>query len=234
MMMMNSKIFHLFRALTFLCLLFFSAFINTHAQTKDFGAWYSISGRYEIINNLRLSISEELRTNSNASETDQFFTDLGVSYKFNKYVSVGGYYRFIKKRETKEDFYSRNRFYGELELSYPFNRFEVSYRYRFQRQKNKYAEDEEDKNPILINRHKLGLSYNIKGVKLSPSIFYERFYRLKYTTSYYPTDVRYGIDLNYRFNKKHAISLGYLIDKDIDRKEKFLYALTLNYKLTIK
>ncbi|HEX3009666.1 MAG TPA: DUF2490 domain-containing protein, partial [Bacteroidales bacterium] len=156
-----------------------------HAQTKDFGAWYSISARYEIVNNLRLGISEELRTNSNASETDQFFTDLGANYKINKYICVGGYYRFIRKRETEDDFYSRNRFYGEVELSYPFYRFEVSYRYRFQRQKNKYTEDEEDKNPILINRHKVGLEYNIRGLKLTPSIFYERFYRLKYTTSYY-------------------------------------------------
>ncbi len=217
-------------------LLLLALFTSTlaYSQKKDFAAWYTLAGRYEITKKIKLDISEELRTISNASISDQFFTDLGISYKFNKYVSLGGYYRFIKKREKDDNFHTRNRFYGELQLSFPFKQFELEYRFRFQRQVNEYFEDIEDDKPILYNRHKIELSYNIPNFKLTPSFSYERFYRLKYVNSYFADNVRYGIGLNYKFNKKHLVSVSYLINKDLYPKEKYLYILSLGYKFTFK
>lgn len=204
------------------------------AQNKDFGIWYNISARYEVIKNLRIEVSEELRTISNASETDQFFTEVGLNYKLNDYVNFGGYYRYIKKRDNDKDFNTRNRFFGEVELNLPFNRFELSYRNRLQRQINKDADDVEEKAPILYNRHKVSLKYNIRKVKLTPSVFYERFYRLKYIDSYFYDNVRYGINLNYKFNKRHLVSTGFLIDEDLFPTKKQRNILTLSYRYTFK
>lgn len=214
----------------FLVLLLLISGTVVSAQDKDFGMWYSVSARYEIVKNLRLNVSEELRTASNASEVDQYFTDLGLDYKLNDYISFGGYYRYIRKRETKDDFYARNRFYGEIDLTYPFNRFEFSYRFRLQRQTNKYADDVEEKAPRLYNRHKFAIEYNIPNFKLSPSVYYERFYRLKYISSYFSDSERYGIELNYKFNKKHRAGVGFLIDKDLHPNVDYLNVLTLSYR----
>jgi hypothetical protein len=203
---------------------------QARAQDNDFGVWYSISARYEIFKNLQIDVSEEVRTASKASEVDQYFTEAGLSYKLNKYVSFGGYYRYIRKRETKDDFYARNRFYGELDLTYPLARFEFSYRFRFQRQTNKYADDVEEKAPRLYNRHKFGIEYNIRGFKLTPSVFYERFYRLKYISAYFSDSERYGIDLNYKFNKKHRAGVGFLIDKDLHPNIDYLRVATVSYR----
>jgi hypothetical protein len=205
-----------------------------NAQRKDFGIWYNVSARYEVIKNLRIEVSEELRTVSNASETDQFFTEVGLNYKLNDYINFGGYYRYIKKRDNDKDFNSRDRFFGEIEFNLPFKRFELSYRNRFQRQINKDADDVEEKAPILYNRHKVSLNYNIRKVKLTPSVFYERFYRLKYIDSYFYDNVRYGINLNYRFNKKHLASAGFLIDNDLFPTKKQRNILSLSYRYTFR
>ncbi len=214
----------------YFALLFLMTVSAVNAQDRDFGIWYSVSARYEIVKNLRVDISEELRTASKASEVDQYFTDAGLSYKLNDYISFGGYYRYIRKRETKDDFYARNRFYGEIDLTYPFNRFELSYRFRVQRQTNKYADDVEEKAPRLYNRHKFEIEYNIPNFKLTPSVFYERFYRLKYISSYFSDSERYGIELNYKFNKKHLAGVGFLVDKDLHPNVDYLNVLTLSYR----
>lgn len=216
------------RTYILLVLLFTGSVVK--AQDKDFGIWYSVSARYEIVKNLTIDISEEVRTASKASEVDQYFTDAGLGYKLNKYISFGAYYRYIRKRETKNDFYARNRFYGEVDLTYPFNKFEFTYRFRIQRQVNEYADDVEEKAPRLYNRHKFGLEYNIPNFKLTPSVFYERFYRLKYISSYFSSSERYGIDLNYKFNKKHRAGIGFLIDKDLHPNIDYLNVLTLSYR----
>lgn len=214
-------------------LLFIFSATQINAQKKDFGAWYSLSAQYDITKRIQLNISEELRTTSNASETDQIFTDAGISFKLNKYVSVGGYYRFIKKREDNNLFYSRNRFYGELNLECPLKRFEISYRFRVQRQVNEFSEYAYNP-PVIYNRHKFELKYNIKGSKITPSLFYERFYRTNHIKAYYADNARYGFGLDYRFNKNHKVGIGYLIDKDLYPENKYLNVITLNYRFSFK
>ncbi|NJK93594.1 MAG: DUF2490 domain-containing protein [Bacteroidales bacterium] len=204
------------------------------AQNKDFGAWYSLGGRYEITKKIQLNISEEFRTNSNAGSINQFFTELGLNYKLNKYFSIGGNYRFIKKREDDDQFYTRNRFYGDLEFKLPLKRFEFNYRFRFQKQKNKFAEYEIDLEPIFINRHKFELEYNIPGSKLTPSVFYERFFRTYTSKAYEAVSVRYGLGLSYKFNKKHAISAGYFVDKDLVPNVEYLRVLSFGYRFNLK
>lgn len=202
------------------------------AQKEDFAAWYTLGVRYEITKKLKVDLSEEFRTVDNGSYGDQLFTDIGVSYKFNKYISVGGYYRFIRKREDDENFYTRNRFYGDIQLSLPVKRFELSYRFRYQRQKNEYSEYAVN-DPVLYNRHKISLKYNIPKTKLTPSVFYERFFRLKYVESYFADNERYGLDLGYSFLKHHKVDLSYMINNDLFPKKKKLYILSVGYRFTI-
>lgn len=236
-MMMNKQFLLLFKAGAFKKLFIVMLILKCttmYGQKKDFGAWYSISARYEIINNLRVEVSEEVRTDNNASEIDQFFTDMGLNYKINKFVSVGGFYRFIRKVENDDEFYTRNRFYGEIELKLPFSRFELAYRSRLQRQINKYADDVEEKAARLHNRHKVSLNYNVPNIKLTPSIFYERFYRLKYIGSYFADGQRYGGSLGYNFNKRHKVDIGFLVDEDLYPNKKYQYVLTAGYRLNLK
>jgi hypothetical protein len=211
----------------FLVILFFPQ--NLTAQKKDFAIWYTIGARYEITKKLKIDVSEEFRSIDNGSYGDQFFTDLGLSYKFNKYVSIGGYYRFIRKRENDETFHNRNRFYGDVQLSLPVKRFELSYRFRYQRQVNEYSEYVIN-DPILYNRHKISLEYNIPKTRLTPSIFYERFFRIN--ESYNADNERYGLDLSYSFLKHHKIDLSYMINNDLAPRDKKLYILSIGYRFT--
>lgn len=225
-MMKTNKTFRLLY-LPILITLFFVQ--NSTAQKEDFAVWYNLGVRYEINKKLKVDISEEFRTADNGSKGDQLFTDLGVSYKFNKYISVGGYYRYIRKREDDENFHTRNRFYGDVQLSLPVKRFELLYRFRYQYQKNKYSEYAVN-DPVLYNRHKVSLEYNIPKTKLTPSIFYERFFRLKYVESYFADNERYGLDLGYSFLKHHKVDLSYMINNDLYPKKKKLYIVSVGYR----
>lgn len=201
-----------------------------NSQEKDFGIWYTVSGKYSVSKKIKLEIAEEWRTKSNALETDQLFTDLGGSYKFNKYFTAGAYYRFIMKKENNGDFFGRNRFYSDLNFEYPLKRFNIKYRFRMQRQTNRYAEEADDKIPTLINRHKFELEYNINNSKFTPSLFYEAFYRLKYINPYFMESTRLGLGTSYQFSKKHNVQASYLINKDLYPKPEYAFILALGYR----
>lgn len=201
---------------------------SSFAQKRDFGIWYNGGIQYNI-KKFRIDVSEEFRTVNHASELDQFFTDAGISYKVSKYIRIGGYYRFIRKKEEDDARHNRNRFYGDLTLRLPLKDLELSYRFRYQRQNNEYSEYAY--NPaILYNRHKLELSYNIPHSKITPSISYERFFRLKYVRSYFADDVRFSVGAGYKFNKKNHISASYILNKDLYPKVKYLNVLALGYR----
>lgn len=203
------------------------------AQRDDFGVWYTLSFRKELSKKFTADISEELRTISNATEVDQFFTDLGVSYKLTRYVDVAGYYRFIRKRENNGRFFRRNRFFGELSAGYLYNRVEFGYRFRYQQQSDQYAEDWNDNIPRWYNRHRLELSYNIKGVKLTPSVACELFYRLNYKQTFFHDNTRWSFSGKYKFSKHHSAEISYLINTDLYPERKYLYILSLGYRYSL-
>lgn len=213
-----------------LILTFFS--FNSYAQEKDFGVWYNVALQYDI-KKFQVGLSEEFRTVNNASELDQYFTDAGVSYKISKYFKIGGYYRFIKKKESDNSMYNRNRFYGDLTLRLPLKNLELSYRFRYQHQNNEFSEYAYNPS-VVYNRHKLELSYNIPHSKLTPSLSYERFFRLNYIHTYFAENVRWDIGMEYKFNKRNRISVDYLLNKDLYPKVKYLNVLALGYKYDFK
>lgn len=68
--------------------------LSAFSQEKDSGVWYGISGEIPIINKLDVEFSTVVRTFNNASKVEQAYFEGGANYKFNKYLSVAGSYRF--------------------------------------------------------------------------------------------------------------------------------------------
>jgi len=99
MMMMIKK--------TFLLFLLICIVSVTFSQEKDFGIWASISAEKELIKNLDLNFDVNLRTYHNVSEIEEAFFDIGLNYKFNKYLSAALSYRYTQFREDDELFSSK-------------------------------------------------------------------------------------------------------------------------------
>ncbi|HKR05723.1 MAG TPA: DUF2490 domain-containing protein, partial [Bacteroidia bacterium] len=123
----------IFYQLLFVCL-FYLKIPVAFSQVKDAGLWSSVNLEKKITQKLTAGLSEELRFNENITELGTAFTEIGVDYKFYKFVSLGISYRFIQKRRV-DDFYStRHRYNIDLSLKYKIKKISVSLRERFQTQ----------------------------------------------------------------------------------------------------
>jgi hypothetical protein len=188
--------------------------ITGYSQNKDFGIWYGGNVSHEFLKNTEIDLGACLRTNQNASHTDQFYIDGGIGYKFNKYIAISGNYRWILKDEKNIGYFNRYRFYGDLKLSYPVNNFKLSTRFRLQSQYKQYAEKAEDKLPDYYCRIKAGIYYNWPFSPFNPYISAEWFYPLNHDAVNFADQKRFAGGIQYKINKKHALEAEFIFQRE--------------------
>ena len=85
--------------LNFCAALFFCTSSVSFAQTNtDFETWSSINLDIKLHKKLNLELEEQLRLKENSSETDQYFTQVGLSYQLPNNFEIGGGLRYAKKK----------------------------------------------------------------------------------------------------------------------------------------
>jgi hypothetical protein len=222
--------------IAFLCLLFLNkSFAQENTViVSDLETWSSIKVSKKVWK-LNISLEEELRLNRNSSQIDLFFTDLGVSYKINKYVKMGTDYRFYRTLTNSGDFETRHRFSGEVKLNYDIKRFDVSYRLRFQNKDEDFYKSDLSDNNLSNLRNKIKIDYNIKKSKFNPYLSAELFRRLARSDADYFNKYRLTLGTTYTFKNIGSINIFYRFDKELNTTyPKSTYILGVGYSYKIK
>ena len=83
---------------------------------------------------------------------------------------------------------------------------------------------------LFINRHKAGLSYNIKGIPLTPVIEGEIFIPFTRKEPLFINEYRLWAGFEYAFNKRNSIGIKYGIQREINVSDPLTaYIVALKY-----
>ena len=185
-----------------LLILFFS--FTGFAQENDFQTWYSVSLNKKIIKKTNLSVKTGLRFRENSSLYAKHFTDFKIKRKYNKRISYALGYRYINKWDIALNISDQNRFYADVNYKNKFSkRFSYAVRNRLQSQGNFFSYK-------MTLRQKFALDYNIKKIKLTPSISTEYFLTLEDGIN----KLRSTIALGYPLAKKLDFELAFRIQQE--------------------
>ncbi|HEU4719229.1 MAG TPA: DUF2490 domain-containing protein [Bacteroidia bacterium] len=102
------------------------------AQHQDLGSWMTFSANKGLFGKLEFNFDQEFRLRDNLTNVNLFYTNLGFSYKVNKYMKVSATYRFIDKHKSDGSYGLRNRFFTDLTFKIKPGKFNLSYRFRCQ------------------------------------------------------------------------------------------------------
>lgn len=196
-------------------LIFFCLFlaVRSYAQMQDAGLWMNISVEKKIIPNLSVSLNQEFRMNENITELGTFFTDVGATYKINKYLRFSANYRFTNKRRLDDSYSIRHRYYFDLTVHKKFSSVILSFRTRFQSQYTDVFSSDAGKVPAYYSRNKLSIKYD-DGRRLKPYFYAEIFSPLKRPFDIFIDNTRYCAGLEYEINRMNTIDFFYMFQKE--------------------
>jgi hypothetical protein len=197
----------------FLLILLIGTTSITFSQ-DDFGIWYSVAAEKKLVKRFEVNFDANIRTYNNASEIDEAFFDIGLGYKFNKYLSTAISYRFTEFREDDDLLHPRHKWFADLKGKLPLGDFDISARFRFQQRYKTYFEDENDKESKEVGRIKIKSLYNIPSFPVNPYIAAELFFPMLTETERYVEKNRFMAGVEYNISKKHTLELEYMHQRD--------------------
>tara|TARA_R110002126_G_scaffold72364_1_gene180894 strand:+ start:56892 stop:57602 length:711 start_codon:yes stop_codon:yes gene_type:complete len=174
---MKSKLFITFATLVFLSNVNYAQV----ADNKDFAMWNSVGIKYSPIKKLKLGVEQHIRLKENASETDEYFTEVFAGFEIIKDLEIGGAARFIRENDNvgKIQGYEKH-FRYNVDLTYKLdniNKFDISFRLRYQNKRELELEEGVEDIAAENLRLKMGIEYNIKSWPLDPEFALELFNR---------------------------------------------------------
>lgn len=200
--------------LIILCFLFYG---NLTAQVNDAGLWTNLCLEKKLSPSFAVNFNQESRFNENVSELGSFFSDIGITYKIRKELTVGGNYRFTEKKRLDDSYSSRHRYYFDIAYKKKMNLVSLTFRTRFQSQYADYNSKPDGKVPIYYSRNKLSIKYNT-GKRYKPYLASELFYQMNNPNGNEIDNVRYVFGVDYELNKMNSIELFYLLQQEYNVK----------------
>ncbi len=218
-----------------LLLLFFPVAAGyLHGQQNDFQLWPFVKLNVQVVKNLKFHIEEEARFQENVTQLGRQISDAGISYKINKYIRTGVFYRLEDDRDKTNHYSWKNGIYGDLSLRCYPQRFTLEYRLRIQSSKIETTNREASLFDGFRHRHKITAEYNIKGVPISPVLEGELFVKQSAGQGSEISGFRTWIGLNYTIKKVHTITLKYGIDQEYHVNDPLRsYIIAFGYSLDL-
>lgn len=217
-----------------LVLLFVSSF-KALTQQNDFQAWPSLQVNVEVLDNIKLHVEEEVRFHENLSQVARQINDLGVSYRFNKHLRAGIFYRIEADWKNADEYSWRNGIYSDISLRTELSRFSFGYRLRFQSSKVERNDNESALFNGFRHRHKISAEYDLKGIPLVPFLDAELF--VDYTKENHSMirGFRTWAGLDYTINKIHTVTIKYGIDQEINSNDPIkAFIVALGYAIDLR
>lgn len=203
------------KGLVLLLLGMISSLGSSLAQEKDFGGWYSATINREVLKDVEVSVSPEIRFFDNHTRLDSWILEGDIAVKLNKYLKFGGLYRYCVDFTNPDAHERENRWglYGKL--SYRLKPIDVSYRCQFQQEYSNYYSSPNGTVPENVWRNKLQVKYNRKSQDWSPYAYAEMFYTAFPEWKQGRQKARLSAGIEYKINKDFDLSLGYLFNKEM-------------------
>lgn len=171
----------------------------------------------KIFKGSKVYINPEVRFDENLSRLRNFFTDIGAEKKWSKFFSTSVEYRIGGRRE--EDWYNlRRRWSYGAQMSFPFHDFKFSATTRCQVARSSSS----DIDLTSTWRQKFGVEYS-KWDDFSIQMSHELFF-LPITLA--NTNWRSQFVLKYKLDKSNALSVGYLIQRNLTNADMDFVILT--------
>ena len=214
--------------------LFIFAFLVSYCSAQnmnDAGTWntFSFSGDIKdltpwkdpkIAKDWSVHVDPEMRFDENLTRLYGYFADFGTEKKWSKYLLSSVEYRVGARRE--ESWYNyRARWSLGAQLSLPFKNFKLSSTTRYQIAK--VASSDLDLKSTW--RQKVSLEYSgwkNFGIQMSHELFF-------LPVSLSNTNWRSQVSVKYKLDKSNAISVGYLVQRDLTNGDMDFVILT-SYK----
>lgn len=192
---------------------------TSQAQVSDFGAWTTFSLEKKINKKFSANITEELRFFQNLNRFNLSYTNVGLSYKWNKAIKLSLVYRFIQKY-TEESYVSwRHRIYIDLQVKQKYYPLTVVYRSRLQSQVRDFNSSIDGKIPERYWRNKFDVRYEI-GRFWSPYIAAEFRYqfindRNKEANSKFNRG-RYYAGVQYQYSERTTLDFYFMNQREFN------------------
>jgi hypothetical protein len=209
---------------------------------RDFETWSSFSIRSEFLEDkLELKVSQDLRLNENSTAMGLLLTEVGASYEVIKNLKLGGAYRYIYEKDEKT---GANQWRAQADIGYSnkLNRFNLSYRLRYQYRN--YFKNSAGEGDYATSKLRLAckVDYNIKNWKLDPYFKAEVFHAstTEDAVQYLPEvetgtvelsgleKVRMTFGTSFKPFKKAKIGLYYRIERGFNTFPTYLGTSTFN------
>jgi hypothetical protein len=176
------------------------------SDIKDLTPWKDS----KIFKDWSLHINPEIRFNENVSQMSNVFSDFGTDKKWSKYLSTSLDYRVGARRE--EDWFNvRKRWSFGAQVIFPYKNFKFSATTRCQI--SRAITSEIDIKSIW--REKFTLEYS-KWEKWAFQVSHELFF-LPITLE--NSNWRSQASLKYKLDKSNALSVGYLVQRDLSNAD---------------
>lgn len=125
---------------------------------QDFGAWVGLKIEKEVLQGFEISLEQQVRTNTNSTQLDDYWAELGLNYTINKHFKLNGNLRYIYDVKRRKNTENSLRYHIDLEYRTPLTKgWKIYYRARFQQKFLNLLEIRRlDRTPIVsTNRHRL-------------------------------------------------------------------------------
>lgn len=204
----------------------------TYAQRKDFQTWWSVEVGTELFKKIELSVSPEIRLESNSRYLRNSLIEFDARYQLHKYFHFGGMYRF-ELEQNDEGYTSKiNRYVTYGLVRYRINRFRIRYRGAMQWEYTDYNTSEYGYIPAILHRHKLLLRYPIRKSDFIPFAAAEGFFTIKPIDKREETKLRIIVGFDYDLPKGMELQFNYKFQHEFYENNPYITSI-LGFKYSI-
>lgn len=192
------------------------------SQTRSLHSWTEATISYDLNKDIGLKYGQMVRNELFPLNPEvSLISELSADYKFNKHWKAGAECRLSFSPAEIQPRYAIFVRYRD-----GIGDFELQVRSKLQSETSQYEL------PVTEFRNKFSVGYELSK-KLMPFVSYELFYRAQAAESNFNAH-RTQAGFDYKFNKHHNISLGYMIDTEVytyKPKQKHVISLSYAYEL---
>lgn len=228
-----------FKYILFITYFYLVYFCANSQQSNDAGMWATLSIQHPLTKKINFVLDQELRLRENYQRINLFYTNIGIDYKFNKYLKISPTYRAIQKKRLDGTYSYRHRLMLDISLKKKFNKISVGERIRYQAEVQDLYTSKKGKLVEQYLRLKTDVKYSIND-RITPYISCELRYQIHAPRGDGPLydkgfhRIRNVLGIEYEINKKNSINLYYLIQSEFDiSTPESIYILGIGYTFTI-
>ncbi len=216
----------------------FSVSINSFSQpVNDAGMWTTFNVDKKIKNDVSIFLTEEYRLKENFTQTNLFYSELGLEIRPLNFLKVSLAYRMIEKNLIDNTFSFRHRMMLNITFKKKLKKISLSYRQRIQAEERNIYSSANGRMPEWYSRNKFELKYDLNK-PVTPYIAAEFRYQINDPRNTESNGLwhrsRYIIGIDYKRNDKNTFGLYYLIQNEYNvSSPENLYIVGLEYSLSL-